>query len=436
MSKLRSQLVTFEDWSRRGETRARGQNGWVLASGGIPGEQAACWVGRKRKGGRQAWIREVLEPSQDRVEPRCPHFGICGGCTHQHLDYPRQLADKAAQVYSMLPEVPCLAPVPAPSPWFYRSKVEFSLLESRRGLEVGFNRRGKFDWLVEVARCYIGPPENAAVLARVRAWAARHDLRGWDPRGHTGSLRYLILRRSSATGQWLACLVATPHDDEGPFEELAGELSALGATGVVLIRQTSVAGAVVPDSERLLAGSPFIEERLEDLSFQLSWRSFFQVNPPAYVAMLREARDWLALEPETRVLDLFCGIGTIGLFLTRGAGRLTGVESIQAAVEDARASALRNGCQAEFHCADAGAWPLDECDLLVLDPPRSGCHPKLVERVAREGPQRVLYISCNPARLVEELDTLGRHYRVAKCRAYDFFPNTRHLELLALLERN
>jgi len=350
----------------------------------------------------------------------------------QHLGPEAQLAGKTRPVIERLRmaagDFEVLPAVPAPCPWHYRGKVELSFL----GQQLGFNRRGRFDRLVDVQECFIGPPENRAILQVTRAWARRHALPGWDPRANQGLLRYLVLRRSHATGQWLVTLVTSTPPAGFPLEELADELEALGATGVVHAEHNSPAGAVRVESCRVLRGEDRLVERLGPLEFQLSWRSFFQSNPPAFTRLLEEAREWIGGHTERRVLDLFCGVGTVGLWM---GGRLVGVESVPEAIEDARRNAAHAGIPADFSVGAAEDWPDLSCDLLILDPPRSGCHPRLIRRLPQEGPERILYISCNPARLAEEVEALQQAYRLTRVRLFDFFPQTPHVEALCLLER-
>lgn len=435
--KFKREVHRFGYRQRKGQWLSEGDKP-VAVYGAAPGESAQVLVGKRRKGVHEGYLLDVQEASSGRIEPACPHFGLCGGCSAQHLDDRLQLEAKSTPLYQALrelaPETELLPPVPSQRRWYYRTKVEFSFLQqNREGLTLGFNRRGRFDQLIQLERCRIGPVSNRVLIARTRAWAEKHDLKGWRPREHTGDLRYLILRQSAATRQWLVALVTSPELERAPVEELAQQLRAEGCHGFVWVRQSSVSAAVVPDSEELIMGEPCIEERLGELRFSLNWRSFFQVNPPAYFQMLQQARQWVRAGSW---LDLYCGIGTIGLSLAGPEQRLVGVESVPPAVEDARENARLNGFpKAEFHCLMSREWEDFDFEALVLDPPRSGCHPKVVERVAERGPEKLLYISCNPKRFLEEMQTLTRNYRLVRARAFDFFPNTYHLELLCQLER-
>lgn len=426
---LRLETHKVVRWTEKGLGRTVGGKS-VDLFGVYPGEELEVLVGQRGN----AWPSRVLVPSPDRREPICPHFGSCGGCTLQSLDYTAQLALKTANLNRKLleldPEMELLAPVPSPDVYHYRSKVEFSFQKT----DVGFHWRGRFDHVVNVERCFLAPQPHAEILRRTREWAREHGLVGHNPRTHEGPLRYMIFRRASG-GDWLAVLIVSPEVTRERAMDWAHRLQDLQPRALVWATQTSIAGAVKPDSQELLYGEPYLRETLGHLNFRLSWQSFFQSNPRAYLKLLETAREWANLKSGDSLLDLFCGIGTIGLFLQPEGGKLTGVESVPEAIVDAHQAAELNGRVGDFHCAQAQDWTDLNTDLLVLDPPRSGCHPKLIERLLTEGPQRILYISCNPNLWIKEAQALAPHYRIVKAQPFDFFPHTRHVELLALLER-
>ena len=411
----------------------------VEVVGAYPGEDVEVLLGSRRN----SWLFSVLNPIPARIEPRCPHFGFCGGCQSQSLLYAAQMELKAGPVHAYLrslePDLGELVCQGSPRRWFYRSKVEYSFQDNQAGeLVLGFNRRGRFDQVLQVDRCFIAPPLGGELLAATREWARHHGLSGWNARGLVGSLRFLLHRRSHTSGEWLAVMVTGPEVTPQAMADWVERVRGLGPTGLLWAVQSSTASAVSPESEHLLWGQDRYRETLLGLTFKLGWRSFFQSNPAAYQSLLELARSWISLRAGQTVLDLYCGVGTIGLTLTPPECRLGGVEAVEAAVVDARENALANGRlrdSAAFHCALAQDWPELACDLLVLDPPRSGCHPKLIGRLRHEGPKRILYISCSPHRLREELDQLKASYRLVKARTFDFFPHTSHLETLALLER-
>lgn len=421
---------------------AKGQAEAVRSGGSLvrafcvaPGETARCLVGGKKKGARESWLQEIIVASPDRRDPRCPHFGLCGGCALQHLDYPAQVRAKAQPLVNRLREVAgddftLLPPLAAPTPWFYRGKVELSFNKDK----LGFNRRGCFNHVVDVRNCFIAPAINGAILDHVRAWRRRHNLAGYDPREGTGFLRYLVLRRSHATDQFLVTLVTTTPSDYAPLQELADECMELGASGFIHVIHNSPSAAVMVESSQILAGQDCITERLGALEFDLNWRSFFQSNPPAFAGMLEEIKGWIPRD--SRLLDLYCGVGTIGLSLLNSlGGTLAGAESVPEAIEDAKRNATRAGLQANFTCQNAEDYPDLTCDTLVLDPPRGGCHPKLIRRLPEEGPQQIVYVSCNPSRFIEEYAGLQERYAITRVRMFDFFPQTPHIETVAELHR-
>ncbi|MBQ7528918.1 23S rRNA (uracil(1939)-C(5))-methyltransferase RlmD [bacterium] len=401
-----------------------------------PGDKACCMLGGKKRGARQGWLSYVIEPGPQRCEILCPHFGYCGGCTYQHINYSAQLSLKSQPIIDLVrskdPQAEILSPQAAPTPWYYRSKVEFSFI----GDHLGFNIRGLFQKVVDVEECFIGPPHNREILNCVRQWQKRHNFSGWNPRENKGFLRYLVIRHSFSEDEFLVTLVTTTpttfslFDLSNPMYELAEELSSLGAHGVIQALNDEISPVATSQRDILLAGSETICERVNDLKLSLGWRSFFQSNPPAYANMLRQAK--MLVGPQEKILDLYCGVGSIGLSLD---GYVIGVENVAQAVENAKINACNLQRQAEFYCANSEDWPDLNCSLLVIDPPRSGCHPRMIERLLTGGPEKILYISCNPLRFVEEYEKLKDIYGIKVAQMYDFFPHTPHIESMFILER-
>lgn len=361
----------------------------------------------------------------------------------QHLQENYSLALKTEPHYSMLgeqfPEAELLPPVASPISFGYRTKVELTFLENRDGQgTLGFHRRGRFDRGVDVGRCRL-THLSPSLLNGLRAWKERWGLKGWEPKGHTGDLRYLLYRVTSTKGDDLVALVVNSELVlQGELRSsLLSVLKAHGVRGAVLLYQSSVSGAVKPDREEVLYGPQVLTEEVLGLKFNLGWQSFFQVNPPAYERLLQTMREWRLTPDGGRVVDLFCGVGSIGLCLYREGDQLYGVELVEQAVTDARRNALLNGIPAKFECLPAEECYTLEGDLMILDPPRSGCHPKLLEALREKAPARELfYVSCNPHRLQEELEFLTSRYTLRRARAFDFFPQTHHSEMLLQFERD
>lgn len=420
-----------------------------------PGETVEVLVGQRKN----AWLWKVVNPTLGRREPVCGHFGSCGGCSLLNLDYPQQLQLKWSPVRQALamaaPEAHLLAPVPSPQQLHYRTKLEFTFCPSFRPreehrvpaqdaerAEVGFHWSGKFDRVVDVKRCYLARGPQVELLAHTRQWAKDWQLQAWHPRQHRGHLRYLVYRHAASppnldpsSGHWLASLVTSPEVSRQALEDWTERLRPYQPAGLWWATQTSLSPAVFPDAQFLLWGREKIVEQLGQLRFEVGWRSFYQANPNSYLLLLNTVVEWVS-HPQ-HILDLYCGVGSIGLYLQSHfvQAKLCGVEEVAPAVEDARQAAVANGRVAQFYCSPAQDWEDLQTDLLVLDPPRSGCHPKMVEKVSERGPSQLIYISCNPQAFLREWSTLKQNYRLVKAQAFDFFPQTRHLELLAYLVR-
>ena len=410
--------------------------------GGIEGESALVRRGRRGRRGETGDLLSILEPSPFRREARCRHFGACGGCTMQHVSEEVALKHKTATYYealaSLCPDAEMLPPVASPISFAYRTKVELTFMKTREGeTHLGFHRRGRFDRLVDVGRCWLtGLP--AKLLDGLREWFRKYGFQGWDPRENVGDLRYLLYRRASWGDQDLAAIVLSADLEltKAAHSDLTSTFQEAGVDSALILRQSSVAGAVVPDSEEPLYGTQVLIEKLGDLEFELSWKSFYQVNPRAYLRLLDTIDEWRVTPTGQRILDLFCGVGSIGLYLHRSGDQLLGVELVEEAVADARKNAARNGIDAKFEAKPAEALEELETDLLILDPPRSGCHPKLIKSIVSRPPaDELFYISCGPHRLLEELPELGKVYRLIRAQAFDFFPQTHHCEFLLQFKR-
>jgi 23S rRNA (uracil1939-C5)-methyltransferase len=401
--------------------------------GPLPGEQVDVQLGQRKN----VWLQEVRSVHPERREPPCLHTGPCGGCTVQHLGYAAQLRLKSQRLYTRLAQVAptCIVDPPQGSPqqFHYRTKVEFSFL----GEHLGYHRRGCFDKAVGVQLCWIAPPAHRELLEVTRSWQHTHSLQGWAPRQQSGDLRYLLVRQSNPGNDWLAVLVTRTGLEPAVVQQWAFQVAGLSLSprGLLWVEQSSPAAAIVPDRQHLLFGADDVRQPLGDLQFRLGWRSFFQSNPPAYKRMLDTLKGWLAPLHPRRVLDLYCGIGSIGLYVTEPGMQLVGVENVPEAVADARRCAADFGREAEYTAVAAEAWQDWNCDVALVDPPRAGCHPDLVQSLARHGPRDVFYISCNPEKLFAELAVLSPAYQVVRAVACDFFPQTAHMELLCWLRR-
>ena len=407
----------------------------------VPGDRVEARIFKRHKGVRRAALERVTQPSAERVPAPCPAFGTCGGCMWQSWDYPAQAAalERGVRDLSGLPEEVWAEVIAADNPYLYRGKIELTFGGVPGEVVLGFNERGRFDRIVPLERCHIGPPVNAAIIERVRRWASASGHAPYDQRKHAGFLRYLVIRQASTEvgalredDPWLAALVTSaPGGAEGLVEALADVPNG----SVLQVVSASPAGAVRVDELHVLSGPGRLDATLGGVRYALSFASFFQSNQRMAERLVAVVRARAALTGVERVLDLFCGVGTIALALAGDAAEVVGVEYVADAVRDAAENAARNQItNARFEQGEAERYEWGEVDLVILDPPRSGLHPRLVRRLVEQPPPRIIYVSCNPRALAQDLETLRGIYRVTFAQCVDLFPQTPHVETVVELK--
>jgi len=396
-----------------------------------------------------AWGRgvELLSPSPARIEPDCPHFGPCGGCQFRHMDYAEELNAKRQQVEDALrriggTDISVDIIHGAQSTCRYRNKVQFPVAGSEDGVRLGLFR-SRSHQVLDVADCLL-QSEGANRLGRaLKAWMEQNSVAPYDEQTGGGLVRHLFVR-SNRAGQHLACVVVNGKKlpDEG------GLVSALrtaepGLAGVVMNVNREDTNVVLGDRYRTLWGEDRLEQTLCGKQFRLSVPSFFQINPDQTEVLYSRAVDFAGLIGSETVLDLYCGIGTISLALADHAGKVIGAEIVPEAIEDAKENARRNGVtNTEFFCGDAGkiaqklASEGVHPDVICVDPPRKGLAPGVTDILADMAPERIVYVSCDPATLARDVKLLAaRGYRLVKAEAVDLFPRTHHVETVILLSR-
>lgn len=440
--------VDIEALAARGEGRASWDGLPVYIPLAVPGERLLARVTEVRRSHARAEVVRVLEAAPDRAVPPCPVYEACGGCQLQHLVYPAQRAYKRRLVEEAfegegLGHVPVKAVIGMEEPWRYRHKIQFPIGTVGGQVVAGFYGAGTHD-IVDVASCVVQHAAGDAVMNTVRFEAARLGISPYNEESYTGVLRHVLVRVGRGTGEVLVVLVTNgprlPH-----AEALVAALEARveGLVGVVQNVNAARTNVVLGDEEVVLAGRGYLEETLLGLSFRLSPRSFFQVNPQQTEVLYEQAFAYAAMTGDETVVDLYCGIGTLSLFLARRAARVVGVEVVPEAIDDARANAVRNGVSnASFRCGDAaeelvrlaaeGLRP----GLVVFDPPRRGCDAAVLDAAAALAPTRMVYVSCNPVTLARDVAHLRRSgYHPVEVQPVDLFPHTAHVEAVALLEK-
>ena len=428
-------LLEIESLAHGGRGVARANGYVVFVAGGLPGDRVRARLEKSKRDFGEARAVELVKPSADRVADRCLHEGEpCPGAPWQGLAYERQLEEKARQVDEALRRLGGLdgfeleAIEPAVHPWRYRNKLEYSFGERDGELVLGFHRRGSWAEVIDVDDCLLASERNNAARNRIREWARGESIPAYDRRGRSGVLRHLVVREGVRTRRVQTRLVTAPASFARPPVDLhtvvegPGDATG-GPTGVL--------------------GEEFLEEQLAGLRLRISHNAFFQTNTAMAERLYGVAAAYAGLTGGERVFDLYCGIRTIGLTLAREAGEVWGIEEVTEAVADGQRNALRNGiANARFIASDVrvGVGPLLERagrpDVVVVDPPRAGLSKKVVRRVVECAARRVVYVSCNPTTLAPNAAQLAEAgYRLRRVKPVDMFPQTPHIECVALLER-
>jgi 23S rRNA (uracil1939-C5)-methyltransferase len=420
---------------------ARAEGFVVFVRGAVPGDRVRARIGKAKRSFAEADVVELLSPSPERVEPVVPH----PGAPWQVMSYERQLSEKESQVREALErlggfeEPPVETIVPAEETLRYRNKLEYSFGTNDDGeLVLGFHRPGRWDVIDGVTEDILASERVDQLRAAVESWCREEGLSAYDRSDHTGLLRNLVAREGRRTGQLQARIVTSPGDFRAL--ELA---AALPAESVLWTQAAGVAETTRDGKTELLRGDERLEEELLDLRFRISPDAFFQTNTEMAERLYRSAAELAGLSGRERVLDLYCGIGTIGLALSLDAGDVWGVEVVERAVADAIDNARLNSVDnARFFAGDVrtAMRPLLEQsgkpDVVVVDPPRAGLSQKVVRRVLEAEAKKIVYVSCNPTTLAPNArQIVDAGYRLSVVRPVDMFPQTPHIECVALLER-
>lgn len=477
-------VVTRTDFPNKGIVET--EEGICVVKNALPGQCVRCSVNKVRKGKAEGRLLEVVRRAPAEIESPCPHFGICGSCIYLSLPYKEQLKIKEAQVKKLLDSVLagqegyCFEGIrPSPACFGYRNKMEFSFGDEVKDgpLALGMHKRGSFYDIVSVTDCRIVDEDYRSILRCVRDYFAAKQEQGvpvtfYHRLRHTGYLRHLLVRKAAKTGEILLALVTTAQtpesgtiseeifsDAETPAhveestetapaeaELLDGMKSALLAlplqgkiTGILHIRNDSVADVVQSDGMNILYGQDYFYEELLGLRFRISPFSFFQTNSLGAEVLYQTAREYIAdCAADKVVFDLYSGTGTIAQLMAPAAKKVIGVEIVEEAVEAARENAALNGLHnCEFLAGDVLKiidTIEEKPDMIILDPPRDGIHPKALQKIIRYGVENILYISCKPTSLVRDLETfLAGGYVVERAVAVDMFPFTGGIETVVRL---
>jgi len=428
--------------ARTGTGDAVGGGGYVVfVTGAVPGDRVRARVTKAKRAYGEARAEEILTPGPERIPARAEH----PGAPWQVLPYERQLAVKQEQVEEALRRIGrldgfVLEPiVPAVEQWRYRNKLEFSFGTGAGGeLVCGFHAPGRWHEIVSIEDCLLASERSNVVREQVLAFCREHRLGAYDRRTREGFLRNLVVREGRRSGQIQVRLVTAPGE-----LDVDALVAAVDCDGLLWTRTDALGETTTEGETELVAGSDYLEEELGGLRVRISPQAFFQTNTEMAEQLYAVAAEYAALEGYERVYDLFCGIGTVGLTLAPRAGELWGLEIVESAVGDAIANAKLNEIERVHFFAGDVRLALRELaaeagrpDVLVIDPPRAGLSQKVVRRIIETGPKRIVYISCNPTTLAPNAAQLvDAGYALRRVRAVDMFPQTPHIECVAVLER-
>lgn len=456
-------IVEKMDFPNKGIIYIEGER--VTVKNALPGQKVKFLVNKKRKGKCEGRLLEVTEPAAVELSDACPHFGICGGCLFQTFPYEEQLKIKEGQVRELLEGVlgtPGVSGtwnfegiIGSPAAERYRNKMEFSFGDEVKDgpLALGMHKRGSFYDVVTVGGCRIVHEDFTKILLCTKEFFEERQIPFYKKMQQTGYLRHLLVRRAVKTGEILIDLITTTQTHTlqteqfgGTEEELLNQwrekilsLSLEGTlAGILHTKNDTLADAVKDEGTEILFGQDYFYEELLGLKFRISPFSFFQTNSLGAEVLYEKTREYVGGVDGKVVFDLYSGTGTIAQILAPVAQKVVGVEIVEEAVEAARVNAERNGLSnCEFIAGDVlkvVGELTDKPDLIVLDPPRDGIHPKAIEKIIDFGVERMVYVSCKPTSLARDLETLtARGYAVERACCVDMFPGTGNVETVCLL---
>jgi 23S rRNA (uracil1939-C5)-methyltransferase len=467
MSKKRIDLllenVTIESVAAEGKALAHVDGMVVFVDFAVPGDIVDIQVYKKKKNYMEGFIKRIVKPSEHRLEPFCEHFGVCGGCRWQPLPYEMQLEAKRQQVEDQLVrichlEVPEIRPtLPSEKIQYYRNKLEFSASSKRWLLKdedpasipendrmgLGFHVGKFFDKVLDIRECHLQPEPSNAIRLFVKQFCFENGLEFYNIRENHGFFRNMFVR-TTEKGEVMLIMVFA-REDEARRKALLDALIARfpPISSLYYVINEKLNDSISDQSPILYYGNEAIYEEMEGLRFKIGPKSFYQTNSLQAYRLYSVARDFAALTGNEVVYDLYTGTGTIAQFVSRKAAKVIGIEYVPEAIEDAKFNASANGItNCSFFAGDMKDV-LNETfiqkhgkpDVIILDPPRAGIHPDVADVILKAAPQRMVYVSCNPASQARDLAILCRDYRITAVQPVDMFPHTMHVENVVALAR-
>ncbi len=459
--------LPITDYAAEGKAIGRVEGKVIFVSGAVPGDTADVRLGKNKKDWAEGKAIRIVEPAPDRLLPFCRHFGVCGGCKWQMLPYEKQLQYKQQEAEQNLRRIgrldlpPMLPILGSAQTIYYRNKLEFTFSNKRYLTEeeishhaditqqeaLGYHAPGVFDKVIDIKECFLMDDVNNKIRNTVRDFAKENGFSFYDIKAHTGWLRNIIIRYCT-TGELMVNICINYEDEFNRIRLLDHLLAAVPSITTLLYTVNPKWNDSIYDlSPQVYHGKGYVTEKLrtaipgEEYEFIISPKSFFQTNTLQAEQLYRVAAEFAGLTGKETVYDLYCGTGSIGIFLSRHAKKIIGVEAIEEAIEDAKKNAALNKIDhAHFFagdvikvCNDAFFQEHGKPDVVITDPPRAGMHEKLVMKLLEMEAPKIVYVSCNTATQARDISLLSEKYNIEKVRPVDMFPHTHHIESVALL---
>jgi len=453
-------VIDIVDIGNDGEGIGKIDGYTLFVKDALPGDKVRVKIMKAKKNYAYARLEEIISASPDRVEPQCPIARQCGGCSLQAIDYKKQLEYKQAKVRNNLLRIggfdeeyidSIMEPICGmEEPYRYRNKAQYPIGYDKEGNLIAGFYAGRTHSIISNTDCLLGCEENKEILEIILNWMKNNKVTAYDETSGKGLVRHVLIRKGFSTGQIMVCLVINGNKLAKSDELVAALRQIEGMTSISYSVNTARDNVIMGDNYCTIWGSETIEDYIGDLLFSISPLSFFQVNPQQTKNMYGKALDYASLTGEEAVWDLYCGIGTISLFMSGKAKQVYGVEIIPQAIDNARDNAKKNNIDnatffvgkaeevlPDFYKTHEGSDDaMMHPDVIMVDPPRKGCDEVCLNTMLKMKPNRIVYVSCDSATLARDLNYLSAHgYELKAVQAYDNFPQTNHVECIVCIQR-
>ena len=440
--------LTIEDLGVDGEGIGKVDGMAIFVKDAVPGDRVQAKVMKMKKSYGYARLMQVLDPSPERTESRCAFARQCGGCQLQAMTYEAQLDFKAKKVWNHLIRIGGITDLAKPEiigmddPWRYRNKAQFPFGTDKEGNPVTGFYAARSHNIIPCTECWLGVEENKVILEKILDHLKTYHISTYDEVSGKGLLRHVLIRKGFTTGEVMVCLILNGRTMPKLTELVDSLREVPGMTSITINVNTKNTNVIMGTEMISVWGQDYITDYIGNIKYQISPLSFYQINPVQTKKLYETALEYADLKGNETVWDLYCGIGTISLFLAQKAGKVYGVEIVPQAIDDARQNAKLNGIKnAEFFVGKAEEVLPEKyekegiyADVIVVDPPRKGCDTAALETMVKMKPERIVYVSCDSATLARDVKWLGeRGYEVKKVKACDMFPGTVHVETVVLL---